>query len=169
MTRRDLQPLDWGKVAWTGAQIGIAATFAYASLFGLYAIARSAGTILDVLGPFAAWGTLTTVALTLAYLVTAFALLLALGPALAGAASALLIAGASRRWNGDRSPDKAIGIGFLVAGLLVVPFLALVRLGLGERFALAHWETVVFWFGLPSFVFVTACLLTSLTWVRRTL
>ncbi|CAG0943011.1 hypothetical protein ANRL1_01172 [Anaerolineae bacterium] len=147
--------LAWGRIAWYGAELGIAFAFVYALAFIVYAIVRA--TIDLIATPqidagwlniaLATWFSLAVPALLLAALFTPVV-------AIIGALTALGVnAIASAR---NASPRQAALIGAETSGVFALALIALLTFGAGFTWSLAIIETWMFWLVLPLLLYVVA-------------
>ena len=146
-------PKTRGSAALGGAAVGAGLTLAYALLFILYAVLRSAITILAV-QPSAALLAANSISLIIPSL--SIAVLVSFFAAGLGALTAVLVRWLLPRFNPRCQPLRAAAIGLGTAlGLGLLLQLAL-QLGTGLSIFSLQPETALFWFGLPGLVYAAA-------------
>ncbi len=147
--------LGWGRVAWYGAELGVAADFAYALAFILYALVRSTFDLLATPQIDAGW---LNIALATWFALAVPALLLAalFAPfvALIGALTALAVNAISAARNA--SSRQAAQIGAAVCALVALTLVALLTWGGGFAWSPALIETWMFWLVLPLLLYIAA-------------
>lgn len=155
MVTSDYSSRSWSQAARHGAGVGVKMTLLYASVFILYAIVRSTIELYSWPAPDA--GTISTVLATAASLiVAALAISLLLLPlsALAGIGTSLLLhlllPRISRRFSIAGTLVISLVVAFAIAD--TVQFILLPAAGF-QPFALPF-ETWVFWFGLPTLLYL---------------
>jgi len=163
MSHINSSPVSWRLAAVRGATIGIWLTFAYAVLVALYAIVRSSLRIQTALASGDALQMMFGTAVTLAFGILIFAVVMALVSAVIGGISAIVLQWLLLRFNPRHASTQAlfIGLGLGIGCWFVVNLILLVMPG--SRLTLAYPETYLFWFAVPGLIYVVASVLTSRT------
>jgi hypothetical protein len=145
------------QIARYGAMIAVAAVFAYSLAVMLYVIARSSFTIGTIMPEGERGEILWANAVSVAYSVAVFSLIMAVLSLPVGVATALLLKKATLVYNGGHSRKKAIRIGaFTALGLLFIIYRSLYFL-LKARMTFEYAETLLFWFLFPALIFLSVC------------
>lgn len=142
------------RVAGTGAAAGVLLTFGYTLLFIGYALARTSMMILERVEHSVAIGVLLANAVTVALAALTWACLLALVTAPIGLMTALAL-----RWVLiwlNPPHHKAAGLGALLATLVAIMLYLLLQPFAGQYLSPAYPASLLFWFGLPSLIYISA-------------
>ena len=145
----------WLHVARSGAAAGAALTFGYALLFIIYALVRTSTLILGRVELNVAVGALLANAVTIALAALSWACLLALVTAPIGLLTALALRGLLI-WLNPPTRRRAAALGGLLAGLVVVTLYLLLQPRAGQYLSPAYPASLLFWFGLPGLVYISA-------------
>jgi hypothetical protein len=142
-------------VAGTGAAAGAALTFSYALLFIIYALVRTSAMILGRVEPGVAGGVLLANGVTIALAALTWACLLTLVTAPIGLLTALALRWLLI-WLNPPTRRRAAALGGLLAALGVVTLYLVLQPRAGQYLSLAYRESLLFWFGLPSLMYISA-------------
>lgn len=141
--------MSWGRVAWHGAELGVACAFVYTLAFIAYAMVRATYDLLATPQIDAGW---LNIALATWFALAVPALLLAalFAPvvALVGAVTALIV-------NALASARHAAQTGALVCAVIALALVAWLTLT-GFTWSLAIIETWLFWLVLPLGFYIAA-------------
>jgi hypothetical protein len=147
----------WRYAASRGAALCVVLAILYALAFLVYALIRSAFTVLSIDNPDA--GRVSTLIATWASLfvaVLAITIILAILVAILGAVTGIIINALSSFLNPEHVPQRAVGIGIAVClGIVVLLHLAL-RSAMNFSLPDLLSEHALFWLELPSLIFVVA-------------
>jgi hypothetical protein len=150
-------------VAHNGAVVASAAVFAYSLLVMLYVIVRTSVSICNIMPRAETRSILFANGVSVAYAVAIFSLLAAAISALGGAAATLILQKSLRYFNPRSNLRKAILISAIEAFAMLTVMYITVYPFLHKFMTFDYAETFVFWFLLPSAIFVTAFVISGIT------
>ena len=145
----------WLFAALDGARTGIYLTFAYAFFFAVYAILRSSLSIQAALKSNDVFGILAANGITLAYLIIVFASIMSFASAFIGAVTAVIIKWLLTLMN-PRSSCNAVLVGLITSICFCLLIYFVLQTLLGSRLSLEYPDAYMFWFGIPTAVFICA-------------
>jgi hypothetical protein len=146
---------EWRRVARSGAAAGAALTFGYALLFIVYTLVRTSAMIVRRVELGIAGGALLANGITIALAALTWACLFALVAALIGLLTAVALRGLLI-WLNPPTSRRAAALGGLLAILVVITlYLVLHPVG-GQYLSPVYPESLLFWFGLPSLIYICA-------------
>jgi hypothetical protein len=156
-TERSAYP-SWAYGPLGGAAPAMGLAFAYSALFIVYAAVRSSLLVIRVNPDAGVPGTTVAYFFALAVPALVIAAMMAVPAALIGLIAAPILKHVVAIFNAPRSEGRAITIGSATCLFITVLLLVIFQRMLGFTFAdmLANSETFLFWFALPSLIFIAA-------------
>ncbi len=146
-------------VAYNGAIVAIAATFAYSMIVMIYTIIRSSATIYSIIPK----GERTTILLangfSVGYSVAFFSLLVAFFSSIAGFIMAIIMKRSLHHFNPLFNFRKAILISCITALTMLIFLYLLFYALLKDLMTFNFAETFLFWFLFPAAIFFAACII----------
>lgn len=146
-------------VAYKGAIVAIAATFAYSMIVMIYTIIRSSATICSIMPTGERNTILLANGFSVAYSVAVFSLLMAILSSLAGLVAAVILKKSLLYFNPRFNFRKAVLISCITSfALLILTYLLFYTL-LKDWMTFNYAETFSFWFLFPAIIFFAACII----------
>lgn len=146
-------------VAYKGAIVAIAATFAYSMIVMIYTIIRSSATIYSIMPTGERNTILLANGFSVAYSVAVFSFLMAILSAMAGSVAGVILKKLLLHFNPQFNFRKAVFISCITAFVLLALLYFLFYALLKDWMTFDYYETFSFWFLLPAVIFFAACII----------